>query len=104
MMAQYDIYLNPGKRAQEVPFLVSIQNDHISSRTGATVVVPLRRGWAPVETLAPLVGVEAYGDFVLSTDELFAIDTSQLKKRISSLSLEDRLKVRPALDKVFGDY
>lgn len=103
-MAQFDIYKNPGSKAKEVPFLVSVQNDHITSRTGATVVIPLRVNMTPVETLAPVMHVSGFGACVLSTDELFAIDTALLKKSIAALSAEDRAKIRPALDKVFGDY
>ena len=40
----------------------------------------------------------------MSTDELFAIEASFLKAPIGSLELGDRGKVRPALDKLFGDY
>ena len=40
----------------------------------------------------------------MSTDELFAIETSLLKSVVASLAYEDRIKVRPALDKLFGDY
>ena len=103
-MAQFDIYKNPGTKSQEVPFLLSVQNDHISSRTGATVVVPLRLNMTPVETLAPLVQVPGFGVCVMSADELFAIQTVLLKKAVASLLLEDRAKIRPAFDKLFGDY
>jgi hypothetical protein len=103
-MAQYDIYPSPGKRRAEVPFLVAIQNDHISSRTGATVVIPLRAGIMPVEILAPLVEVTGYGHFVLSSDEIFAIENHRLRHAVASLGLADRAKIRPAIDKLIGEY
>lgn len=103
-MAQYDIYPNPGRRTVDIPFLVAIQNDHISSRTGATVVIPLRAGLAPVEIMAPLVEVPGYGHFVLSTDEIFAIDNHRLRHAVGSLGLADRAKIRPAIDKLIGEY
>lgn len=103
-MAQFDIYRNPGRSTIEVPFLLNVQNDHISSRTGATVVIPLRANASGVEILAPKVNVADCGEFVMSTDELFAIETSYLKTPVASLTLDDRSKVRPALDKLFGDY
>ena len=103
-MAQFDIYRNPGRSSKEVPFLLSVQNDHISSRTGATVVIPLRTNASAIETLAPQVTVGDYGQFVMSTDELFAIETSYLKAPVANLQQSDRIKVRPALDKLFGDY
>lgn len=103
-MAQYDIYPNPGRRTADIPFLVAIQNEHISSRTGATVVIPLRAGLAPVEIMAPLVGVPGHGLLVLSTDEIFSIDNHRLRNPIGSLNLADRAKIRPAIDKLIGEY
>lgn len=103
-MAQYHIYPNPGSRKAEIPFLVAIQNDHISSRTGTSVVIPLRTGTPPVEVLAPLVEVPGHGHFVLSADEIFAIDNHRLRNPIDTLSPADRAKIKPAVDKVIGDY
>lgn len=103
-MAQFDIYPNPGTKKAEIPYLVAIQNDHITSRTRATVVIPLRANAQPVEIMAPLVEVPGEGMFVLSTDELFAIDTAHLKQPVGKLSIGDRAKIKPALDKVIGEY
>jgi len=103
-LAQFDIYPNPGNKKLEIPYLVSIQNDHITSRTGATVVIPLRSNAQPVDILAPLVEVAGHGQFVMSTDEIFAIDNSRLKAPITKLSLIDRAKIKPAIDKVIGEY
>ena len=103
-MAQFDIYPNPGNKKIEIPFLVSVQNDHITSRTGATVVIPLRSNAQPVDILAPMIEVVGYGHYVMSTDEIFAIDKSRLKAPIATLSLVDRTKIKPAIDKVIGEY
>lgn len=103
-MSQFDIYPNPGVRKTEIPYLVAIQNDHISSRTSATVVMPLRANAQPVETLAPLVDVPGVGALVLSADEIFAIDSARLKHPVGKLSSVDRAKIKPALDKVIGEY
>ena len=103
-MAQFQIYPNPGSKKTDIPYLVAIQNDHIASRTKATVVIPLRAKAKPVEVMAPLVDVPGHGKFVLSTDELFAIDSARLKHPVGSLSLADRAKIKPAIDKVIGDY
>ncbi|MBI5900871.1 MAG: CcdB family protein [Rhodocyclales bacterium] len=103
-MAQFDVYPNPGSRKAEIPFLVAVQNDHITSRTGACVVIPLRANIPPVEVMAPLVDVPGVGQFVLSTDEIFAIDASRLRHAVAALSTSDRAKLRPALDKVVGEY
>lgn len=103
-MAQFDIYPNPGSKKVEIPFLVAIQNDHITSRTGATVVMPLRANAQPVEILAPWVAVPGHGLFILSADEIFAIDRSRLRHPVGQLSPTDRAKIKPALDKVIGEY
>jgi mRNA-degrading endonuclease toxin of MazEF toxin-antitoxin module len=103
-MAQFDIYPNPGSKKVEIPYLVSIQNDHITSKTGATVVIPLRANAQPVDIMAPLVKVTGQGQFVLSTDEIFAIDTNRLKTALTKLSIADRTKIKPAIDKVIGEY
>lgn len=103
-MAQFHIYPNPGTKKAEIPYLVAVQNDHISSRTGATVVIPLRANAQPVEILAPLVDVPGQGLFVLSSDEIFAIDTARLRHPVGMLSPTDRARIKPALDKVIGEY
>lgn len=103
-MAQFAIDPNPGVKKAEIPFLVAIQNDHITSRTGACVVIPLRAGVAPVEIMAPLVSVPGYGEFVLSCDEIFAIDSSRLRHPVGTLNPLDRARIKPALDKVIGEY
>lgn len=103
-MAQFDIYPNPGTKKIEIPYLVSVQNDHITNKTGTTVVIPLRANTQPVEIMAPLVGAGEYGNFVLSTNEIFAIDTFRLKAPVAKLSSTDRSKIKPALDKVVGEY
>jgi mRNA-degrading endonuclease toxin of MazEF toxin-antitoxin module len=103
-VAQFDIYPNPGTRKTEIPYLVVVQNDHITSKTGATVVIPLRAHAQPVDILAPLIEVAGKGLFVLSTDEIFAIDTTRLKAPFALLSIIDRAKIKPAIDKVIGEY
>lgn len=103
-MAQFHIYPNPGTKKVEIPYLVAVQNDHITSRTGATVVIPLRADAHPVEIMAPLVEVPGQGLFVLSTDEIFAIEVARLKQAVGILSQADRAKIKPALDKVIGEY
>jgi mRNA-degrading endonuclease toxin of MazEF toxin-antitoxin module len=103
-LAQFDIYPNPGTRKAEIPFLVVVQNDHITSRTGAAVVIPLRTNAAPVDVMAPLVNVPGQGSYVLSTDEIFAIDVARLMQPVGVLGSTDRARVKPALDKVIGEY
>jgi mRNA-degrading endonuclease toxin of MazEF toxin-antitoxin module len=103
-LAQFHIYPNPGSKKVEIPYLVAVQNEHIASRTGAIVVIPLRADAHPVEIMAPLVEVPGQGLFVLSTDEIFAIDSARLKQAVGMLSLADRARIKPALDKVIGEY
>ncbi|MEY4591892.1 MAG: hypothetical protein RIR18_787 [Pseudomonadota bacterium] len=104
ILAQYDIYPNPGTQKTDIPFLVVIQNNHISSRTGASVMIPLRANMLPVGVMAPLVEVPDHGSYVLSSDEIFAIENVRLRNPVGSLSLLDRSKIKPAIDKVIGDY
>ncbi|MBA3032265.1 MAG: CcdB family protein [Gammaproteobacteria bacterium] len=103
-MSQYHIYPNPGVKQASIPFLLAVQNDHITSRTGACVVIPLRANAQPVEIMAPLVEVPGMGAFVLSADEIFAIDVARLKQPVGMLSMPDRAKIKPAIDKVIGEY
>mgnify|MGYP001374623737 CR=1 FL=1 len=101
---QYEIFANPGQLRQAVPFLLAIQNDHIVGYTGAVVVIPLRADIAPVTVMAPLVEVPGHGQHVLSAAEIFTIDRTRLKTSVASLGMPDRAKIRPALDKVIGEY
>ena len=103
-MPQFDIYPNPGQKKLDIPYLAVIQNNHISSRTGTSVVIPLRANSQPVEIIYPLVTVLGVGDFVLSSDEIFTIDNTRLRNPIGALSVLDRSKIKPALDKVIGEY
>ena len=103
-MPQFDIYPNPGQKKLDIPYLVVIQNNHISSQTGTSVVIPLRANSQPAEIIYPLVTVPRVGDFVLSSDEIFAIDNTRLRNPIGTLSVLDRSKIKPALDKVIGEY
>ena len=103
-MPQFDIYPNPGQKKVDIPYLVVIQNNHISSRTGTSVVIPLRANSQPAEIIYPLVTVPGVGDFVLSSDEIFAIDNTRLRNPAGTLSLADRSKIRPAIDKLIGEY
>ncbi len=78
-----------------------------STEFDCNAISHLSQSWAkaqPVETLAPFVEVPNRGQFVLSTDEIFAIDTARLKHSVGVLSIADRAKIKPALDKVIGEY
>lgn len=103
-MAQFHIYPNPGTKKAEIPYLVTVQNDHITSRPGVTDVIPLRADAQPVDIMAPLVEVPGQGLFVLSTDEIFAIDTARLKLPVGMLSPTDRARIKPAVAKAIGEY
>jgi mRNA-degrading endonuclease toxin of MazEF toxin-antitoxin module len=103
-LAQFDIYTNPGTKRAEIPYLVFVQNDHVTSKTGATVAIPLRANARPVDIMAPLIEVSGQGQFVLSTDEIFTIDIARLKSKVAILSVVDRAKIKPAVDKIIGEY
>lgn len=101
---QYQIYPSPGNNRKDIPFLVVVQNNHISSKTGASVVIPLRANGQPIEIMNPLVDVPGYGSLVLSADEIFTIENARLCNPVGSLSTEDRLKIKPAIDLVIDDF
>lgn len=103
-MAQYQIYPNPGRNQADIPFLVVVQNNHISSLTGISVVIPLRANATPIEVMNPLVEVPGHGPLVLSADEIFTIDNARLRNPVGSLGPEDRARIKPAIDLVIGDY
>ena len=54
--------------------------------------------------MCPLVEVPGSGSFVLSADEIFAIDNSRLHDPVGALSIADRAKIKPAIDKLIGEY
>lgn len=68
------------------------------------MVIPLRSNAQPVEIMAPLVEVPGIGAFVLSADEIFAIDVARLKQPVGELGMADRAKIKSAIDKVIGEY
>ena len=103
-MAQFDIYPNPGQGKIAVPFLVVIQNNHIATHTGTSIVIPLRTNSITLETICPPVEVPGAGQFVLSVIEIFAIANTRLHHPLGALSLTDRARIRPAIDKVIGEY
>ncbi len=103
-MAQFDIYPNPGQGKIDVPFLVVIQNNHVATHTGTSIAIPLRTNSITLETICPPVEVPGAGQFVLSLIEIFAIANIRLRNRVGTLSFADRGKIKPAIDKVIGEY
>lgn len=103
-MAQFDIYPNPGQNKIDIPYLVAIQNNHIVAHTGTSVVIPLRANSIALETICPPVELSGVGSFVLSTIEIFTIASHRLRTPVGTLSLADRSKIKPAIDKVIGEY
>ena len=67
-------------------------------------MIPLRANVEPVEVMNPMVDVPGHGPLVLSADEIFAIDNARLRNPVGSLSMEDRSKIKPAIDLVIGDF
>jgi mRNA-degrading endonuclease toxin of MazEF toxin-antitoxin module len=100
----YAIYPSPGSHTKDIPFLVVVQNNHIARCTGASVVIPLRANVPPIEVMNPVVDVPGHGSLVLCADEIFTIENARLRNAVGSLSMEDRLKIKPALDLVIGDF
>lgn len=67
-------------------------------------MIPLRANVQPFGIMAPLVEVPGVGAFVLSVVEIFAIDVARLKQPVGMLGMSDRAKIKPAIDKVIGEY
>ena len=67
-------------------------------------MIPLRASVQPFGIIAPLVEVPGVGEFVLSVAEIFAIDIARLKRPVGMLGMVDRAKIKPAIDKVIGEY
>lgn len=105
-MARFDIYCNPGKNKNNIPYLIDLQSNVISG-LATRVVVPLRAMAAfSAETLPadlfPIITVDGV-DYFLDTPQLGAIPLSELKVKAGSAQAH-QFDIQTALDRVFGAY
>ncbi|HCY63577.1 MAG TPA: plasmid maintenance protein CcdB [Oxalobacteraceae bacterium] len=105
-MGRFDIYRNPGKSKQTIPYLLDVQSDSISG-LATRIVIPLRsleifQVVQPPADLCPVIQVEGK-DYFLDTAQLGAIPVKELKDYVDSAQ-GSQLRIVAALDKVFGAY
>lgn len=105
-MARFDIYRNPGKNKNSIPYLVDIQSNVVSG-LATRVVVPLRALTAfTLQTLPddlfPIITVEG-NDYFLDTPQLGAIPLRELKNKVGTARARQS-DIQTALDRVFGAY
>lgn len=103
-MAQFDVHQNPNSlSAKNVPFLLDVQSNLLSS-LATRVVVPLVRLEAidhkPAQSLSPVFAIEGE-KFVMLTPEIAGIPLRRLGQVLASLS-ERRADIVRALDIVFS--
>jgi len=83
-MAQFDVYKNENKRTnKEVPYLLDIQNDILSS-LDTRVVIPLVFSLAKVDKLTKELKVKDETVY-LYTDQMATIPFSLLNEKICSI-------------------
>jgi toxin CcdB len=101
-MARFDIYKNPGKSAQAVPYLLDVQSDYVSGLP-TRLVIPLRERNSlqvlPLD-LCPIFTIKGQ-EYFLATAELGAIPAKLLQSRIGNAD-ERAFEISTALDRIFG--
>lgn len=105
-MGRFDIYCNPGKNKNNIPYLLDVQSNVISGLS-TRVVIPLRAlgGFASLKLpadLFPIITVDG-ADYFLDTPQLGAIPLSELKVKVGSAQAH-QFDIQTALDRVFGAY
>lgn len=105
-MGRFDIYSNPGRNRNNIPYLVDVQSNVISG-LATRVVVPLRSlsGFSSLALpgdLFPIITVAGVDHF-LDTPQMGAIPAGELKTKIGSAQ-GYQLDIQTALDRLFGAY
>ena len=99
-MAQFDVFRNPGRQREVIPFVVVLQNARFD-RGGTRFVVPLVRSEAArvaEHYLAPRFTIEGV-EVVLDMFNLATLPADRLGRPIGSLADEQsRVKLIRALD------
>lgn len=105
-MARFDIYRNPGRNQENIPYLVDVQSNVISG-LATRIVIPLRTlskfsSLTPPGDLFPVVEVDGVPHF-MDTPQMGAIPLSELKVKAGSAQAH-QFDIQTALDRVFGAY
>ncbi|WP_193315556.1 CcdB family protein [Janthinobacterium aquaticum] len=105
-MARFDVYRNPGRNRDTIPYLLEVQSNVISG-LASRLVIPLRtlHGFDALSLptdLFPLIEFDSIEHF-LDTPQMAAIPAAELKTRIGTLQSR-QADIQTALDRVFGAY
>lgn len=105
-MGRFDIYSNPGRNKDSIPYLLDVQSNVISGLS-TRIVVPLRTltrfsaSELPAD-LFPIIAINGIDHF-LDTPQMGAIPLSELKVKAGSAQAY-RFAIQTALDRVFGAH
>jgi len=103
-MAQFDVYKNPGRQREAVPFVVSLQNrrfDHWATRFVAPLLLRRLAGTEP-HYVAPHFTVSGQ-EVVLDVFNLAAIPANRLGAPVAALADDDsRSKIFRAIDELIS--
>lgn len=105
-MARFDVYRNPGKHAEQTPYLLDVQTDLLHGLE-TRVVVPLRRRdrfqTAKLPgNLTPTFSIENV-ECIMETPKLAAVPLRLLKPPVTSLATRG-LEIMAALDFLFQGF
>lgn len=102
-MAQYKVYRNRRPSRRDVPFLLDVQSDLVT--TSSRLVVPLvrmSRHGRPYSRLNPLLTVEGI-EVVASIPDLAALDERELGEAVADIS-DRRAEILSAIDFLLTGY
>ena len=105
-MARFEVFRNSGPHADNVPYLLDVQNDLLHG-LDTRIVIPLRRrDRFPVsqipQRLTPVFEIEGV-DCMLETPKLAAVPLRLLKQPVKSLAAEQSA-ITGALDFLFQGF
>lgn len=105
-MARFDVYRNPGRNRETIPYLLEVQSNVISA-LASRIVIPLRTldGFGDVTLptdLFPLIEFDGALHF-LDTPQMAAMPAAELKTCVGTLQAR-QADIQTALDRVFGAY
>lgn len=106
-MARFEVFQNPGRDRERVPFLLDIQSNHLLAMdTRLVAPLRLRADFPPTiafpEDLFPLINIHGKICF-METTKMAAIPHTLLRNRVTSIAGQ-QAEIMMALDRVFGGY
>jgi toxin CcdB len=106
LMARFDVFVNPGKLQDSVPYVLDVQRDHLAGLV-TRIVIPLRRrDHFPVVRLPEdLIRIfEIYRvKLMMDTPAMAAVPRSELGTPVASPATSHS-EIRAALDRLFGAF